>query len=73
MADLLTQETLDKAHRLLDKLIDTTADAATEACNAGQDSTRDKLFMVQSHLLAAKSVAGGLNIGGIRPRSGGEK
>lgn len=67
----LDQATLDKAHKMLDRLIDMTEAARVEACNEGLEAARDRLDLVGAHLRMARSEAGPLDFGnGVRPRSG---
>lgn len=66
----LTQENLDRAHKQLDALIKATDAAKVEACNVGLPETRDRLERVGAYLRFARAEAGGLDMGGVRPRSG---
>lgn len=67
----LDQETLDKAHKQLDRLIHLTESARVQACNEGKTELRDKLERVGGHLRFARAEAGSLDLGGgIRPLSG---
>ena len=70
---MLTQQNMNAAHQRLDNLINTTMRASREACDMGDTDTRNKLDMVASHLLAARSIAGAINTAdGIMPQSGGK-
>ncbi len=66
----LTQENLDRAHKKLDALIEITDRAKVAACNAGLTEARDRLERVGAHLRFARAEAGGLDVGGVQPRSG---
>jgi hypothetical protein len=71
--DLLNRKTLDASHKALDRLINTTMKASLQACNENDTDTRNKLDMIASHLLAARSVAGTIKTAnGIMPLSGGK-
>lgn len=68
----LNQTELNKAQDMLDELIKVALSQATECCNVQDGPNRDRYNMIASHLLAAKSVAGGLDAGGVKPRFGGK-
>ena len=69
----LDQNTLDRAHKSLDRLIALTDGARIHACNEGKTDLRDKLEVVGAHLRLARAAAGSLDLGGgIRPLSGGK-
>lgn len=69
----LDQDTLDRAHKRLQGLIDVTNAARIAACNEGLVDARDTLDRVQAHLCMARAEAGSLDLGGdIRPKSGGK-
>lgn len=76
MADkktVLTQETLNKAQKIIDRLIDLCDTARIEACNSGMTELRDKLERTGAHLRMGRAEAGSLDLGGgIRPLSGGK-
>ena len=70
---MLTQQNMNAAHQRLDNLINTALRASREACDMGDTDTRNKLDMVASHLLAARSVAGTLKMqNGVVPQFGGK-
>jgi len=67
----LDQDTLDRSHSQLDRLISRTERARVQACNEGQTEARDTLERVGAHLRMARAEAGSLSLsGGVRPRSG---
>jgi len=68
----MTQSEMDKAQDMLDHLIKISMDQSVQCCNAKDGAGRDRYNMIASHLLAAKSIAGGIDAGGIQPRFGGK-
>lgn len=67
----LDQATLDKGHKMLDRLVGMTERARVRACNEGQTELRDTLERGGAYLRLARAEFGGIvTDGGIRPRSG---
>lgn len=67
------QKSKDYGHKMLDELITMTKAAAEEACNAGLDDARDKLYSGLGDLYKAKSTLGSVTGPEVSTRSGGEK
>ena len=68
----LTQSDMDKAQDMLDYLIETAMGQSVHCCNIKDGSGRDRYNMIASYLLAAKSISGGIDVGGVQPRFGGK-
>ena len=70
----LNQDALNLHHKMLDRLITATEDARVQACLSGYSEARDTLDKIGAHLRMARSAAGSLNFGGIKPQPrGGDK
>lgn len=64
------QDTKDRGQKMLDALIAMATQGAIDACAAGEDDARDKLYMGIGHLYAVKGILGGVSGPDVSTRGG---